>query len=142
MGNSTIFESGARQSNNRAAGINRIEKNIAARSRRRLTLNSGEVFRGNISVQTTTYTAGGALSGLAIVLRANRKLRTKSPENRTSGRSHDRRNSRVNRCSCLEDFIICVNLSCNLCLQESIFGRPFVKRFALCYRSVVCPVCL
>jgi len=23
----------------------------------------------------------------------------------------------------------------------SIFGRPFVKRFALCYRSVVCPVC-
>jgi len=23
-----------------------------------------------------------------------------------------------------------------------IFGRPFVKRFALCYRSVVCPVCL
>ena len=24
----------------------------------------------------------------------------------------------------------------------SVFGRPFVKRFALCYRSVVCPVCL
>jgi len=23
-----------------------------------------------------------------------------------------------------------------------VFGRPFVKRFALCYRSVVCPVCL
>jgi len=23
-----------------------------------------------------------------------------------------------------------------------IFGRPFVKRLALCYRSVVCPVCL
>jgi len=23
-----------------------------------------------------------------------------------------------------------------------IFGQPFVKRFALCYRSVVCPVCL
>ena len=22
-----------------------------------------------------------------------------------------------------------------------IFGRPFLKRFALCYRSVVCPVC-
>ena len=21
-------------------------------------------------------------------------------------------------------------------------GRPFVKRFALCYRTVVCPVCL
>jgi len=23
-----------------------------------------------------------------------------------------------------------------------LFGRPFVKRFALCYRSLVCPVCL
>ena len=23
-----------------------------------------------------------------------------------------------------------------------VFGRPYVKRFALCYRSVVCPVCL
>jgi len=27
-------------------------------------------------------------------------------------------------------------------LKEIIFGRPFVKRFALCYRTVVCPVCL
>ena len=25
---------------------------------------------------------------------------------------------------------------------RSVFGRPFVKRFALCYRTVVCPVCL
>ena len=25
-------------------------------------------------------------------------------------------------------------------LFHSIFGRPFVKRFALCYQSVVCPV--
>jgi len=24
---------------------------------------------------------------------------------------------------------------------DAIFERPFVKRFALCYRSVVCPVC-
>jgi len=24
----------------------------------------------------------------------------------------------------------------------SIFGQPFVKRFALCYQTVVCPVCL
>jgi len=24
---------------------------------------------------------------------------------------------------------------------HKVFGRPFVKRFALCYRSVVCPVC-
>ena len=23
-----------------------------------------------------------------------------------------------------------------------VFGRPFVKRYALCYRSVVCPACL
>jgi len=23
-----------------------------------------------------------------------------------------------------------------------IFGRPYVKRFALCYQTVVCPVCL
>jgi len=23
-----------------------------------------------------------------------------------------------------------------------LFGRPFVKLFALCYRTVVCPVCL
>ena len=25
---------------------------------------------------------------------------------------------------------------------RTIFGRPFVKRFALCYQTVVCPVCL
>jgi len=25
--------------------------------------------------------------------------------------------------------------------MTEVFGRPFVKRFALCYRSVVCPVC-
>ena len=24
---------------------------------------------------------------------------------------------------------------------HSFFGRPFVKRFALCYQTVVCPVC-
>jgi len=23
-----------------------------------------------------------------------------------------------------------------------VFGRPFVKRFALCYQTVVCPLCL
>jgi len=27
-------------------------------------------------------------------------------------------------------------------IRRTVFGRPFVKRFALCYRSVVCPVCL
>ena len=27
-------------------------------------------------------------------------------------------------------------------MSTIIFGRPFVKRFALCYRSVVCSVCL
>ena len=26
-------------------------------------------------------------------------------------------------------------------IGSSIFGRPFVKRFATCYRTVVCPVC-
>jgi len=26
--------------------------------------------------------------------------------------------------------------------MKAVFGRPFVKRFSLCYRSVVCPVCL
>ena len=25
--------------------------------------------------------------------------------------------------------------------RKAIFGQPFVKRFALCYRTVVCPVC-
>ena len=27
-------------------------------------------------------------------------------------------------------------------MLEALFGRPFVKRFALCYGTVVCPVCL
>jgi len=26
--------------------------------------------------------------------------------------------------------------------RPTVFGRPFVKRFALSYRTVVCPVCL
>jgi len=26
--------------------------------------------------------------------------------------------------------------------STTVFGRPFVKRFALCYQTVVCPVCL
>jgi len=30
----------------------------------------------------------------------------------------------------------------SLVVAEIFFGRPFVKRFALCYRTVVCPVCL
>ena len=30
----------------------------------------------------------------------------------------------------------------SLCLILEVFGRPFVKRFALCYRSVVLSVCL
>jgi len=37
------------------------------------------------------------------------------------------------------------NEKCNHSRSEpiiSLFGRPFVKRFALCYRTVVCPVCL
>jgi len=27
-------------------------------------------------------------------------------------------------------------------IGRTVFGRPFVKRFVLCYRTVVCPVCL
>ena len=27
-------------------------------------------------------------------------------------------------------------------IRRTVFGRPFVKRFALYYRTVVCPVCL
>jgi len=30
---------------------------------------------------------------------------------------------------------------CASVVQGLVFERPFVKRFALCYRSVVCPVC-
>ena len=30
---------------------------------------------------------------------------------------------------------------CRTCIHDVVFGRPFVKRFALCYRSVVCPLC-
>ena len=30
----------------------------------------------------------------------------------------------------------------HLVVNWPVFGRPFVKRFALCYQSVVCPVCL
>jgi len=41
--------------------------------------------------------------------------------------------------------LICLGHHCLFLQTSSIFGRPFVKRFALCYRSVVClsvcPVC-
>jgi len=33
-------------------------------------------------------------------------------------------------------------LNCNITKHSLIFGRPFVKRFALCYRTVVMSVCL
>jgi len=26
------------------------------------------------------------------------------------------------------------------CTRSCIFGRPFAKRFALCYRTAICPV--
>ena len=29
-----------------------------------------------------------------------------------------------------------------ICYTVTVFGRPFVKRFALCYRTVVCPAVL
>ena len=36
-----------------------------------------------------------------------------------------------------------IRLRTKIIQRSTVFGgRPFVKRFALCYRSVVCPVCL
>jgi len=36
-----------------------------------------------------------------------------------------------------------VHCTCDLSFSYTlVFGRPFVKRFALCYRTIVCPVCL
>ena len=38
---------------------------------------------------------------------------------------------------------ILIPIDCATTLPLTVFGRPFVKRFALCYRSVVClSVCL
>jgi len=34
-----------------------------------------------------------------------------------------------------------ISYSDNSTLGLLVFGRPFVKRFALCYQTVVCPVC-
>ena len=31
--------------------------------------------------------------------------------------------------------------ACPLSNMDRVFGRPFVKRFALCYQAIVCPVC-
>ena len=47
------------------------------------------------------------------------------------------KNSIVTRRNCIESIIPVTALQ-----KGIVFGRPFVKRFALCYRSVVCPVCL
>jgi len=44
-----------------------------------------------------------------------------------------------NQVSFLEDSVY--SSDC-LMIGSFVFGRPFVKRFALCYRTVVCPVCL
>ena len=38
-------------------------------------------------------------------------------------------------------FCVVSFLKQNSLCNPFIFGRPFVKRFALCYRTVVCPVC-
>ena len=40
------------------------------------------------------------------------------------------------------NILIPLERQCATALPLTVFGRPFVKRFALCYRSVVCPVCL
>ena len=44
-----------------------------------------------------------------------------------------------NQVSFLEDSVY--SSDC-LMIGSFVFGRPFVKRFALCYRAVVCPVSL
>jgi len=35
-----------------------------------------------------------------------------------------------------------MNVAHSSCKLTAIIGRPFVKRFTLCYRIIVCPVCL
>jgi len=36
---------------------------------------------------------------------------------------------------------MCHYIFASICPMLTDFGRPFVKRFALCYQTVVCPVC-
>jgi len=43
---------------------------------------------------------------------------------------------------CDEYVCLCACLSARISLHAQFFWRPFVNRFALCYRTVVCPVCL
>jgi len=50
------------------------------------------------------------------------------------------------RCGGIFNYHFIANLSQSLSIKHWLFGQPFVKRFALCYRSLVClsvcPVCL
>jgi len=49
------------------------------------------------------------------------------------------------RCRVAEKMLNAHTLLYKLLLRsiiKTLFGRPFVKQFALCHRSVVCPVCL
>ena len=40
-------------------------------------------------------------------------------------------------------FVVHLTSCCQIFVVSAVFGRPFVKRFALCYRNVVClSVCL
>ena len=43
---------------------------------------------------------------------------------------------------CTANFVVLLRICTSFCTKVTIFGRPFVKRFALCYRTVVCLSCL
>jgi len=58
----------------------------------------------------------------------------------TEGRSAHRLNS-SKKYGALYFYLMAVQWA-TTALDLTIFGRPFVKRFALCYRIVVYPVCL
>jgi len=44
----------------------------------------------------------------------------------------------ISGCVCF----VCIVIEIRLKVILPVFGRPFVKRFTLCYQTVVCPVCL
>ena len=37
--------------------------------------------------------------------------------------------------------MVALRSRCEHYIFHVVFGRPFIERFALCYRTVVCPVC-
>ena len=47
----------------------------------------------------------------------------------------------LRHCAALISWLLVLRLLAYSASIFSFFGRPFVKRFALCYQTVVCPVC-